>query len=164
MLYKVRGDILKTRAQVIVQGVSANDPMDQGLAKSLHDLFPEMHKAFHRWCHQHHPKPGAAWHWQTPLPDKVIVNLVTREGGYGHGARPGRAKLKHVNHSLHALRKMIADEGFGSVALPRLASGIGGLDWAEVWSLMENQLGELQIPIYVYTVFRPGERAEEADS
>lgn len=161
MLQQVSGDILKTGAQVIVQGVAANDPMDQGLAKSLHELFPEMHKAFHRWCHQHHPKPGAVWHWVTPLPDKIIVNVITQEGGYGRGARPGKAKIKHVNHGLHALRKLAEDQGFKSLALPRLAAGVGGLDWKEVWGVMESQLADLGKPVMVYADFVPGQKADE---
>lgn len=56
MIYKVEGDIVLTKAQVIAHGVSANDPMDQGLAKTLHGHYPAMHKDFHHWCHQKHPK------------------------------------------------------------------------------------------------------------
>lgn len=161
MLHRVAGDILKTRAQVIVQGVAANDPMDQGLARSLHELFPQMHKDFHRWCHQHHPRPGTAWHWQTPLPDKIIVNLIIRDGGYGHGARPGKARAADLNHALHALRKLARDKGFRSLALPHLATGVGGLEQPEELALVDSQLAELDIPIVIYTDFVAGQKAAE---
>lgn len=60
MIHEVEGDILLTKAQVIAHGVAANDPMKQGLALSLHECYPAMHKDFHHWCHQAHPEPGAA--------------------------------------------------------------------------------------------------------
>lgn len=63
MIYEVEGDILLTNAQVIAQGVAANDPMKQGLALALHERYPAMHKDFHHWCHQIRPEPGTAWLW-----------------------------------------------------------------------------------------------------
>ena len=78
MIKQVEGDILLTRAQVIAHGIAAMDPMNQGLAKSLHEKYPAMHKDFHHWCHQHHPKPGEAWMWGGP--DGLrIVNLILRK-------------------------------------------------------------------------------------
>ena len=57
-----------------------------------------------------------------------------------------------MNHCLKALCKVIETEKFKSVALPRLATGVGGLDWKDVKPLMEKYLGHLSIPIYVYLV------------
>ena len=65
-----------------------------------------------------------------------IVNLLTQEGGYGHGARPGKASLKHVRDALRELSLMIAREGFSSLALPRLATGVGELTWDDVRPLI----------------------------
>lgn len=160
MIIKVEGDILLSKAQVIVHGIAANDPMNQGLAKSLHEHMPAMHKDFHHWCHQKHPSPGEAWVW-TAADGVRIVNLITQEGGYGHGARPGKAMTKYVNHCLKALRKMVVKEGFTSMALPRLATGVGGLDWAEIEPLIEQHLGDLDIPVYVYETYIAGQAAKE---
>jgi O-acetyl-ADP-ribose deacetylase (regulator of RNase III) len=162
MIHEVAGDILLTKAQVIVHGVAANDPMDQGLALALHNLFPAMHKEYHHWCHQKHPEPGEAWAWDTRM-GKKIVHLITQEGGYGHGhsTRVGKATLSHVRHSLRALRKLIEKEHFSSVSLPRLATGVGGLNWEEVWPVIQEQLDKLDIPIYVYKDYVPGQKAQE---
>ena len=158
MLHEVEGDILLSGAEAIGQGVAPNDPMDQGLALALRESYPAMHKDYHHWCHQHHGKPGEAWAWGGAGGVR-IVNLLTQPAGPGH--RPGKANTHDVNHALRALRKIIAKEGFGSVALPRLATGVGGLDWSEVKPLMERQLGDLDIPVYVYTVYRPDKAAKE---
>ncbi|HIE53984.1 MAG TPA: Appr-1-p processing protein [Chromatiaceae bacterium] len=160
MIHTVEGDILLTRAQAIAHGVAPMDPMDQGLAKSLHERYPAMHKDFHHWCHQQHPKPGEAWMWGGPNGIRII-NLLTQDGGYGRGARPGKATETAVNHSLRALRKMVKMEKIGSLALPRLATGVGGLEWNQVRPLIDSQLGELRVPIYLYVTYRPGVQAEE---
>lgn len=160
MLHLVSGDILLSKAQVIAHGVAANDPMNQGLALALHERWPAMHKDFHHWCNQHHPAPGSAWLWGGAGGVR-IVNLLTQDGGYGHGAKPGPASEKHVRDALRALAKLAADEDFESIALPRLATGVGGLAWDAVRPIVEERLGELSLPVYVYAEYRPGVQAQE---
>ncbi len=160
MLYQVEGDILKTRAQAIAHGVAPNDPMNQGLALSLHNLYPAMHKDFHHWGHQNHAKPGEAWMWGGTN-NVRIINLLTQEGGYEHGSRPGKATVSNVNHALRALVKIIKKEKIESLALPRLATGVGGLEWEQVWPMIEDRLGSLDIPVYVYIEFHADMQAVE---
>lgn len=160
MIYEVAGDILLSKAQAIAHGVAANDPMDQGLAKSLHEYLPSLHKDFHHWCHQKHPKPGEAWLWGGTDGIRIIC-LLTQDGGYGHGARPGKASTTNVNHALRTLKKIIQKEGLSTVALPAIATGVGGLAWDDVQPLIKNQLGDLEADIYLYTSYEPGKRAKE---
>ena len=160
MIHTVEGDILLSKAQVVAHGIAANDPMTQGLARALHEKFPSMHKDFHHWCHQAHPKPGAAWMWGGPQNVRV-VNLISQEGGHDHGSRPGKATVKHVSDALKELAKMVPKEGFTSIALPRLATGVGGLDWDEVWPEVEKRLGDLDIPVFVYSKYVAGKAAKE---
>lgn len=160
MIYKVEGDILFSKAHVIVQGVSANDPMTHGLAKTLHEHFPAMHKAFHQWCHQQHPKTGEIWVWDG-LKDALIVNLIIQEGGYSHAPAAKKTTTSHIRHALHALKKRAIKDGFKSIALPRLATGVGGLEWAEVLPIIEHELADLNIPVYLYSTYIPHRQAME---
>ncbi len=160
MIHQVKGDILLSDAAAIAHGVAANDPMDQGLALSIHQRYPMMHKDYHHWCHQRHPKPGEAWMWGG-VDGVRIVNLLTQQGGYDHGSHPGKAKLSDVRHTLRALKKMAAKEGFESIALPRLATGVGGLEWEDVLPLIEAELADLEIPVYVYAVYHADQKAVE---
>jgi O-acetyl-ADP-ribose deacetylase (regulator of RNase III) len=160
MIYQVEGDILLSGAQALAHGLSINDPMNKGLALALHTQYPAMHKDFHHWCHQHHPEPGDAWAWAGSSGVR-IVNLITQQGIDSHDHRLGKATTGNVNRALRALVKIIEKENFTSLALPRLATGVGGLDWDEVWPLIEDNLGDLTIPVYVYTTYRPGQKAEE---
>jgi O-acetyl-ADP-ribose deacetylase (regulator of RNase III) len=161
MIHEIEGDILETKAAAIAQGVAANDPMNHGLAAALHERYPAMHKDFHHWCRQKHPKPGSAWLWSGAGGVRVI-NLITQDGGYEHGSKRQRATVSDVNHALRALRKLIEQEHIASVALPRIGTGVDGLDWSEVRPLIESQLGNLAADIYVYRERVPGKKGSEA--
>ncbi len=160
MIHEVKGDMLLSGAQAIAHGVAANDPMNQGLAEALHKNYPAMHKDFHHWCHQQHARTGEAWIW-SGAGGVRIINLITQEGGHEHGSKPGKASTTSVNHALRALKKIIAKEKLTSVALPRLATGVGGLGWDEVKPLIEQQLGDVDAAIYVYAEYVPGQKATE---
>jgi hypothetical protein len=45
--------------------------------------------------------------------------------------------------------------------LPRLATGVGSLAWADVKPLIANQLGDLEATVYVYADYVPGKKAIE---
>jgi O-acetyl-ADP-ribose deacetylase (regulator of RNase III) len=160
MLHEVEGDILLTHAQVIAHGIAPNDHFNSGLALSLREQWPAMYKDFRHYCQSTHPKPGGLWVW-AGADGKRIVNLFTQEAAYEHGTKPGRAKVEHINHALRELHKLIESEKFTSVALPRLATGVGGLEWSDVQPQIKRHLGELKIPVVIYTVYHKGVAARE---
>jgi O-acetyl-ADP-ribose deacetylase (regulator of RNase III) len=160
MIHEVTGDILLSKAQVIAHGVAPNDPFANGLAHALRERWPAMYKDFRHYCHTAHPQPGEIWAWAGP--GIRVVSLMTQDAAYGHGAKPGRAGTQHVNHSLRKLRKFLDDEKVASLALPRIATGNGGLDWAHVKPLIQSHLGDAKIPVYVYTTYKAGVEADEA--
>lgn len=159
MIYEVEGDILLSSAHAIAHGVAPNDDFKNGLALALRERWPAMYKNFRHYCHTSGARVGHSW--ATLAGDKYIVALFTQEPPAADGERPGRAKLSSVNQALRDLRKFIVREHVRSVALPRLATGVGELDWEDVKPLIEAHLGDLDIPVYVYAVFHPGVVADE---
>jgi O-acetyl-ADP-ribose deacetylase (regulator of RNase III) len=160
MLKEVAGDIVLTKAEALAHGIAPNDNFANGLALALREQWPAMYKDFRHYCQTVTPKTGGLWTW-SGVGGVRIVNLFTQEPAPGHGARPGRATIENVNHCLKALSKVIETEKFKSVALPRLATGVGGLDWKDVKPLIEKHLGHLSIPVYVYAAYQPGVQAKE---
>ncbi len=162
MIHEVEGDILLSSANTIAHGVAPGDHFEQGLALALRERWPAMVKDFRHHCHVSHPEPGELWSW--PMPDgRRIVNLLTQpaaSGAHSHG-HPGRAHVEHVNAALRALHRFVTDEKVASLALPRLATGVGGLAWTDVQPLVTKHLGELKIPVYIYTTYRQGVKASE---
>ncbi len=160
MIHELSGDILLSGAKAIVQGVAPNDDFHQGLALQLRERMPALYKDFRHYCQTRHPKAGELWTWMS-ADGRYIVNLFTRDGAYAPGSKPGHATLSHVNHSLHALHALVQKEKITSIALPRLACGLNGLDWSEVRPLIDKQLGDLGIPVYLYANYQKGVRATE---
>lgn len=159
MIQKVTGDILLSEAQAIAHGVAPHDHFNQGLALSLRERFPAMAKDFRHWCHQENPKAGGAWLWAGP--ERIIINLMTQEPAPDQNAHPGKATAGNVHHALKELRKIIGRENIASLALPKLATGVGGLDWEDVLPLIEQELGDLDIPVIIYETYAKDEKAEE---
>jgi O-acetyl-ADP-ribose deacetylase (regulator of RNase III) len=161
MLKEVQGDILLSGAKTIVHGVAPNDPFSHGLAHSLREKAPALYKDFRHFCQTYHPAPGSLWTWVGA--DGVrVVNLFTQEPVEGHhGGNPGRASASNVSHSLKALRQLAETESLQSIALPKLATGVGGLSWDVVRPLIVQHLDGIKIPVYVYTVFHAGQKAAE---
>lgn len=154
MIRYVSGDLLAGKVPVIGHGVAPNDPFNQGLAHALREQYPAMYKDFRHHCQTTHPQAGGIWTWGG-AEGKRIVALFTQEGVYEHGARPGKATLAHLNHALKALAHECEKEQWPQIALPRLATGVGGLDWNEVKPLIEKQLGALATEVLVVETYRP---------
>jgi O-acetyl-ADP-ribose deacetylase (regulator of RNase III) len=163
MIHEVSGDILKSRAPVIAHGVAPNDNFHTGLALQLRERFPAMYKDFRHYCQSTHVKPGELWAWSGVGPDGPIqiVALLTQDGGYEQGNKPGRARADSVNHALKNLHKWIEQEKPAAVALPRLATGVGGMDWKDVSPMIKQHLGTLKVPVLVYAEYHKGVEAKE---
>jgi O-acetyl-ADP-ribose deacetylase (regulator of RNase III) len=66
-----------------------------------------------------------------------------------------------VGHALKHLHTLVEAEKITSLALPRLATGVGGLEWTAVHPLLEQHLGTLKIPVMVYSRYEKGVAAKE---
>jgi O-acetyl-ADP-ribose deacetylase (regulator of RNase III) len=159
MITRVSGDILLSEARAIVHGIAPHDHFNQGLALALRERHPAMAKDFRHYCHQKNPKAGHAWLWAGP--EKVIINLMTQEPAPDKKAHPGKASAHNITHAIKELCGIIEKEGISSIALPRLATGVGGLEWTEVEPLIEKSLGGLKIPVIIYETYEKGAKASE---
>jgi len=160
MIHEVSGDILLTKAQAIAHGIAPGEHFDSGLALALREAWPAMAKDYRHYASQAHPKPGELWAWGGAGGVRIF-NLLTQDGDHSHGTRPGGASTPNVNHCLRRLRHELEKGDIRSLALPRLATGVGGLDWNDVRPLIEQHLGDLKIPVFVYTTFHKGQQADE---
>lgn len=160
MLKEVSGDILLTEADVIIHGVAPNDHFDHDLSLSLKEQWPAIYKDFRHFCKVSHPKEGSLWTWAT-VGNKRVVNLFTQSGDYSGAGKPGKAQPKFINSALREPKVLAVAENFRSLAMPKIGTGVGGMDWSDVEPLIIKHLDDLNIPIYVYTTFHSGEKAQE---
>lgn len=165
MIKEVSGDILLSQAELIAHGISAHDPFDSGLALALRERWPSLVKDYRHATHSKAIHSGEIWGWAGVQEDggvRRIVNLITQDTlGQGSHTRPGKATLENVRHALQHLARYVKEENIRSLALPRLATGVGGLEWDDVRPLVQQYLGDLGIPVIVYTTYHKGEQANE---
>lgn len=166
MIREVEGDILLSGAQVIAHGIAPQDHFDSGLALALRERWPSMVRDYRHAAHARAPEPGGIWVWagvDEQGKTQCIVNLITQGMLHsGRSAKPGKASLEDVGHALRELARYVRSEGVSSLALPCVATGVGGLDWSEVKPLVVRHLGDLEIPVILYEVYRKGVAAEES--
>jgi O-acetyl-ADP-ribose deacetylase (regulator of RNase III) len=164
MIHQLTGDLLLSKAALIAHGVAPHDDFKNGLALAMREACPAMYKDFRHFCRLQNPKPGTLWLWQGR--DQAgrhvrIASLFTQERPTRAGGHPGPAQTEYVNHALHELKKLVAEQKIQSLALPRLATGKGGLDWQHVEPIVMAQLGPMPIPVFVYTTYSKGLAAKE---
>jgi O-acetyl-ADP-ribose deacetylase (regulator of RNase III) len=90
-----------------------------------------------------------------------VVCLFTQDPAPAEGVHPGRASLQHVGHALKALHQLVLKEKWPSIALPRLGTGVGGLDWKDVEPLVRQHLDSTGARIIVYSSYHERVAASE---
>ncbi|RZS35015.1 macro domain-containing protein [Corticibacter populi] len=162
---EVSGDILLSQADLLAHGIAANDPFDSGLALALRERWPSLVKDYRHHTRSNAIEPGEIWVWAGINEGggvRRIANLVTQDSiGQGPTAKPGKATLENVRHVLQNLARHVQQQGITSLALPRLATGVGGLTWDDVKPLIAQYLGGLDIPVVVYVTYQKGVAADE---
>ncbi len=162
MIKEVKGDILLSGAQAVAHCVAPLDHFDSGLALHLRDMYPSMVKDFRHYCHIHSPKSGNIWTW-AGVGGKRIVNLMAQEPvNSKHSAgHPGKADLSDLDHCLKKLSKFIEDENIENIAIPKLATGVGGLKWDDVEALIQKRLADSKANIFLYSQYVKDLKADE---
>lgn len=153
MIKEVYGNILLSKSNAIVQSVAVDEDFSSGLAASVKNQWPGIADDFEKCCCKGEMRPGDLWRWQNDAGVDVI-NLLT------HDATTS-ASLEYTDSSLEKLAALVKEAGLKSLAVPKIGTDVGGLDWREVKPLIEKHLGELNIPVYLYTIFSPNIAAVE---
>jgi ribA/ribD-fused uncharacterized protein len=149
----VRGDIFLSQAQTLAHGCNARGRMGAGIALEIRNRFPTMFEEYRRRCHRGELQPGTVYLEKGTSP--WILNLITQDTTAG-------AQLDHVERCVRWIAVDWEIEGITSVAMPRIGSGLGGLPWEAVLPLIEELLGPLSLPVWVYDEYLPGVAADEA--
>jgi O-acetyl-ADP-ribose deacetylase (regulator of RNase III) len=87
--------------------------------------------------------------------------LLSGAQAVAHGVAPHDHFASGLALALRELHKLVLKEKFTSLALPRLATGVGGLDWEDVRPLIDSHLGNLDIPVILYRTYQSGVKAAE---
>lgn len=146
MVKALIGDLFASRAQTLVNTVNCVGVMGKGVAAQFKARYPAMFADYKRRCDQGAVRLGEPYLYRD-LSGRQIVNFPTK----GHWRSPSR--LSYIERGLETLAARAADWQLGSVAMPPLGCGNGGLDWTEVGPLIYRKLDPLPIDVELYAPY-----------
>lgn len=126
----------------LAHGCNCSGSMAGGIAVSFRALDERMYEEYAQRCREGTFRLGDVLPWE--LDDgRVVYNLATQQ-------RPGRdARLDAIATSVAAMLLDAEPRGLARVGVPRLGAGIGGLEWAEVESVLAEAAAESRVTLVV---------------
>lgn len=141
-----KDNIFNSKSQVIVNTVNCVGVMGKGVALVFKLRYPEMFDIYKNYCFQ---KPkliniGKLWLYKGEADAPWVLNFPTKF----HWKDP--SKMEYLEKGLQKFVDTYKEKEITSIAFPLLGTHNGGLDKQEVLSLMQNYLGQCDIPIEIY--------------
>ncbi len=134
MLTETTGDLFtvayELNVDAIAHGVNCQGAMHAGIADKFRRKWPDMFEQYRILCNNKNLKPGQAFIYKTN--GKFIYNLATQQF-----VGPN-AKLEYVHDAFTAMQIHALKNNVSSLAIPRIAAGIGGLNWDDVRNTIEH--------------------------
>lgn len=139
MITYQKGNILHDQADAIINTVNTVGVMGKGLALQFKKAFPENFKVYKKACDDNALVTGEVLtvSLNSISAPYFIINFPTK----AHWR--GRSKLEYIEQGLESLKLEVKRLKLKSVAIPPLGSGLGGLEWQEVDTIIQNALAEL---------------------
>ena len=133
------GDLLAEEAEALVNAVNCGGVMGRGIALQFKMAFPENFRAYSQACKRNEVQPGRMFVYEThqPVNPRYIVNFPTKRHWRAN------SRMQDVEAGLRDLVDVIRERNIRSIAIPALASGLGGLAWDEVRPRIEASLRSL---------------------
>lgn len=142
------GNILDDPSDAIVIPVNCVGIMGAGLAKQAKLRWPKMYEEYREACREKLVRPGKVWIWLDG--PKLVMCFPTKR----HFNDPSR--LGDIEIGIEAMHKWVSDvldleDDPGSIAVPPLGCGLGGLAWSDVKPLLEafaERVADVKVVVY----------------
>ena len=134
-----KGNLLDAPVDALVNTVNTVGVMGKGIALMFKEAFPENFRAYVDACKRKEIRVGHMFVTESSRFDgpRWIINFPSKK----HWRQPSR--LEWITEGLTDLRRVIAEKGIQSIALPPLGCGNGGLEWSTVRPEIERALAPL---------------------
>lgn len=140
----IRGNIFNTKTQVIVNTVNCVGVMGKGVALVFKLRYPKMFDIYQDYCEQKYIGIGKLWLYKGENDTPWVLNFPTKF----HWKYP--SKMEYIEKGLSKFVETYKDKGITSIAFPLLGTHNGGLNKQEVLFVMNQYLGQCNIPIEIY--------------
>lgn len=134
IIYK-SGDLLKSNAEALVNTVNCEGYMGKGIAYQFKTRYPLNYNDYVKACKEGNLFIGKLHYYKEK--GKIIINFPTKVKWRE------KSRIDYIEKGLDQLIKLILDLEIGSIAIPPLGCGNGGLLWTEVKALIEKKLSIL---------------------
>ena len=137
-----KGNLLDAPVDALVNTVNTVGVMGKGIALMFKEAFPENFRAYEEACKRKEIRVGHMFVTESSRFDgpRWIINFPSKK----HWRQP--SKLEWITEGLTDLRRVIAEKGITSIALPPVGCGNGGLEWAVV----RPEIVTVQVPASTY--------------
>ncbi len=140
------GDILKSKAQTLINTVNCVGVMGKGIALEFKKRFPEMFEDYIKKCDLEEVKLGVPYLYKTLFPPQ-IVNFPTKD----HWKSVSR--INDIECGLQYILSHYKEWGITSLAIPPLGCGNGQLEWRAVGPLIYRYVNQMDIPVEMYAPY-----------
>lgn len=155
MLHFLKGNLLESNAEALVNTVNTVGVMGKGIALQFKNQFPNNYKIYAKAC-----KNGEFNIGQLLITEeesllngkKIIINFPTKTDW----RKP--SEYSYIEQGIIELVKVIEEKKISSIAIPPLGAGHGGLDWEKVKRMMQYYLRNVNAEIFIY---QPNNAIEE---
>ncbi len=147
MIKYIKGNILESQAQALVNTVNTVGVMGKGIALQFKKTFPNNYKLYHNACKTKEIKIGKLFvtvDSNILSGEKIIINFPTKTDW----RKP--SEYEYIEKGLDNLTEVINQYNIKSIAIPPLGAGNGGLKWEKVKKIINAKLQNLNIDIFIY--------------
>jgi len=149
MLIEGTGNLLEAHVEALVNTINTVGIMGKGVALQFKLAFPRNFAAYQKACEANEVKIGRMFVTYTGmLEPRLIINFPTKTHWKAN------SRLADIKRGLIDLVRVVREERIGSIAMPPLGCGLGGLRWEEVLPLIEEAFAVH--PDVEVLVFPPG--------
>jgi O-acetyl-ADP-ribose deacetylase (regulator of RNase III)/uncharacterized protein YwgA len=143
MVKILMSDLLKSKAQTLVNTVNCVGIMGKGIALEFKEQFPDMFNDYVARCNRNEVRLGKPYLYKRLTPP-WILNFPTK----GHWRSVSR--IEDIVKGLKYLLQHYKEWGITSLAVPPLGCGQGQLEWKIVGPTLYRYLSQLDIPVELY--------------
>ena len=131
-----QGDLFFSRAQAVAHGVNIKGFMGAGVAKEFRIRYPVMYSEYKALCVSDGLPAGGVFPWRDAESGRWVYNIASQD-------EPGpHARLEWVESGVREMIAHATDMGVGTIAMPRIGCGIGGLRWSDVERVVSQVAAE----------------------
>lgn len=147
-----KGDIFTTNSRAIGHGVNTRGVMGAGIALEFKKRFPDMYEDYRTLCVSGDFTGGDVFPWSIKSSwgsDLMVFNIASQEDP---GANASYDFLVEGTRQAIDICELV---GQPALALPRIASGIGGLDEDIVEGILFTLAARTRVNIELWTYEKP---------